>query len=842
MRRLRPELWPLAALLALLLVIFGRLLVQPAGLLVDADRPSLDEHVRPEDRVPGNDLTRLYLPHHLRVGSAVRQTGRIPGWDPAGFGGRPLVGNPQAGLWYPPVWLTWRSGTPAVLGWLTVAHLAWAGVGMLVLARSLGLGRFAAFVAAAAFAGSPYLLGHVAEGHLPHVWGAAWYPWGFWAMSRWQRVGRRAWPLLPPILAAGLLTGHPQEGFYLVLALSVWVATDAVLRWRRGERSLALTRLGAWGLAVILTLGFTAPEWGPATLLRDWLHQGTELSLGQASRYHVRFLNLFQFLSPRALGGPAGYFGRDNLWEPQLAAGLGVLILAVLAWQDRVRSAWVRGCFALVVVGLLFACGRRLGLFAVFYEVVPGVGRFRVPSRSLFLVSLGVALLAAMGLEALTRIDRSALVRFAGRYRRVAFVVAAAVGIGACVAWAIGLAPDSSTTAGAATAQVHETADDLARALLACRTLAANPVFWGALLGAGGLLARGLRPGASSRRLAVGLGLLAVAELGLEGFLSVHVASPDRFLGTDPIAAAIRRDEPEGSWRIRARDAFYPDLAAVTHGLEKTNLNDYFQLQHAADLYERLYPLFDPPAGLVRRRELLVSSPRVRRAVLDRMGVAFLVSDVPLAEVDAQGIELAGRGRWRGRDYLLYRNPTALPRAYVVPRARVAPEGLGMVALFPETPAREAVLMAVDPLDGLEGPRQAFRPASYARPDPDRVVVEVRTQEPGLLVVADTWTPGWSARVDGRPAEVLRGNRAQRVVALPTPGLHRIEMEYTPPGLRSALALTACTAVGWALLTAAALRPPRRSSTPAPNQRRRFPASALSPGFEATGTAGSLSR
>ena len=35
-----------------------------------------------------------------------------PLWDGTGFGGRPMVGNPQAGLFYPPVWLAWWSGAP----------------------------------------------------------------------------------------------------------------------------------------------------------------------------------------------------------------------------------------------------------------------------------------------------------------------------------------------------------------------------------------------------------------------------------------------------------------------------------------------------------------------------------------------------------------------------------------------------------------------------------------------------------------------------------------------------------------------------------------------------------
>ena len=42
--------------------------------------------------------------------------------------------------------------------------------------------------------------------------------------------------------------------------------------------------------------------------------------------------------------------------------------------------------------------------------------------------------------------------------------------------------------------------------------------------------------------------------------------------------------------RIKARDSFYGDLPASVHGIEKTNVDDAFQLDHASVLYETLYP------------------------------------------------------------------------------------------------------------------------------------------------------------------------------------------------------------------------------------------------------------
>ncbi|MHB1424846.1 MAG: YfhO family protein [Gemmataceae bacterium] len=73
----------------------------------------------------------------------------------------------------------------------------------------------------------------------------------------------------------------------------------------------------------------------------------------------------------------------------------------------------------------------------------------------------------------------------------------------------------------------------------------------------------------------------------------------------------------------------------------------------------------------------------------------------------------------------------------------------------------------------------------------------------GLLVLADQWAAGRSAKVDGQPAELLRVNHALKGVALAA-GTHTIVFEYQPPGLVMGplccgLALTALVA-HWFLL------------------------------------------
>ena len=81
------------------------------------------------------------------------------------------------------------------------------------------------------------------------------------------------------------------------------------------------------------------------------------------------------------------------------------------------------------------------------------------------------------------------------------------------------------------------------------------------------------------------------------------------------------------------------------------------------------------------------------------------------------------------------------------------------------------------------------------------MVIEARTARGGLLVLADTYYPGWTATVDGRAQPILRANVMQRGVAVP-PGAHRVVFEFRPESGRQGMLLTA---LGLVLLVGSAL-------------------------------------
>jgi len=144
---------------------------------------------------------------------------------------------------------------------------------------------------------------------------------------------------------------------------------------------------------------------------------------------------------------------------------------------------------------------------------------------------------------------------------------------------------------------------------------------------------------------------------------------------------------------------------------------------------------------------------------------------------------------YAGPDARVYANPYAVPRAFVVGAETVTGDQLGAVTAAGFDPRATAVVSS--PL-GLRGSGSA----RVVVDAPERVVVRAEAGDRALLVLADTWFPGWRAKVDGRDAPIVRADQLLRGVVIGR-GAHTVEFAYAPWSWR----------VGWivSLLTALAL-------------------------------------
>jgi hypothetical protein len=160
-------------------------------------------------------------------------------------------------------------------------------------------------------------------------------------------------------------------------------------------------------------------------------------------------------------------------------------------------------------------------------------------------------------------------------------------------------------------------------------------------------------------------------------------------------------------------------------------------------------------------------------------------------------LTLSTEGHYRlvhSGDVKIYQNLDVLPRAFVVHQAEIIPDVEQQVARLRDPhfdPARALILA-----DGAPQVDRGYGDAQVEVYTPEKIVIGADTDTSGYLLLTDTYYPGWSATVDGQPAEVLRADVMFRAVKL-EPGSHQVEFEYRPATLYWGSRISAVALLMW---------------------------------------------
>src|SRR5439155_24581256 len=179
------------------------------------------------------------------------------------------------------------------------------------------------------------------------------------------------------------------------------------------------------------------------------------------------------------------------------------------------------------------------------------------------------------------------------------------------------------------------------------------------------------------------------------------------------------------------------------------------------------------------------------KPLLDLMGVAYVTGParwgpaltragcVPVAEPSG-----AASGLWQ--------NPAALPRAFLVRGVRVVGSASEAFAAVTSTDFRPGEEVVVEEPLGAPIPPGSVLPGEGARVLRDaaeELRIETTALQPAALVVADSYFPGWEARVDDAAARIARADFAFRAVTLPV-GRHTVTFTYRPRAFRAGARLS----------------------------------------------------
>ncbi len=724
------------------------------------------------------DVHAYWHPQRAALRAAVA-AGELPLWNPwVGFGA-PFLADASAELAYPPTWLLLPLPLPLQFELVTIGHGLLASLGAAALARRLLHGWLPALAAGGAYALAGPVLSAASLYH--HFAGAAFMPWVLWALEGLlRRTDRRSALVLGAWSAGQVLAGSGD--LVLMTALVALLRVALHLRATRGAGLAALLRPLA--LAAGLSLSLSAVQWLP-TLERGVHGLRAAQDFRTRTYWSLHPASLVDLVVPRLVSGaPLPPSERGRLFEgrePLLSClYLGVATLALGALALGLREPRAVPLAAGAGFFLLLSLGRHTPLYAALLEL-PGFALLRYPQKYLLPASLCLALLAALGAAALTR-------AWSDAERRRARVVAAALLALALLAVVAGARLAEEAGGPLATLKLGRSAllAAVACLLLARRSAsaAAQPRLAAAFLVLGGvdlvLVGRGTNPVAPAalyeQRPAVLDRLLAArGRVHAATESSACLAPGDGPAGFDPAAVAA----------LGFLDTLRPP-AGIRWGLrgsydgEFTGLGPRFSAAFAEVVHTR------------------IASEAAQR-LLQLGGVEHVLY---LGRTPPRGLEpVATFATTYACPLHLLRVPETLPDAYVASRElEEGSDALASVLAPGFDPRLEVVLAGGAPAAGALGSSASARVVSRGV---SSLSLAADLAQPGVLVVTEAFDEGWSAEVNGRPAEVLRANGLFRAVRLGA-GRHEVRFRYRPWSVRAG-ALLSGLGLGAVVLLAARL-------------------------------------
>ena len=681
--------------------------------------PAALSHLAPSFRDQGDFFfpLKLYTADRLRAGE-------LPLWNPLSGTGEPWLANGQSGVFYPPS-LLFLLASPALAAALFLGvHFAIAVWGARRFLREENVTEAGALFGAAAFAVSGYAASLSA--YWNHFGAFAYLP-GIAAVARGGLRTRASVLGVAVLVGLQAMTGSPEISVAtvgLAIALAVFPRPGFPEPVVAPPKSESLRRLLA-GVALGLALAaWVLAPMGELVVRSDRRHPLPAESRDYGAVGAPAALSAAGF---PAAGGAGAYLA-------SLYVGPLVLVAAAAAFAEDHRRGLTRLLAAIALLGILLSMHGPPGAWL---RAIPPLDRVRYPVKWLSLTVFSVSMLAGLGADGF---------RFAagasGSRRRLAF---AALALSGCAAAAVSPQPPG--------VRLGSAAGCAALAFLALAGSAQRPAV-GALLS-----------GAASASLVLALAAASASLLRFAPEEELRGCPPEtralsKIAGrvvTPPMAAlwgwALRDDRFDGSMLRRERGALlgYTNLTCRVPALRTAAP---LKTAGAAAIEESVGAAEDAlPAGAASARALWTPIPP-SRLPSRRVGEFFRAPLVP----------------YRPRLSFLrgYRVEPDADRAW----SRVASGRIDLTS--------EVVLdRRPEPDPGAGGAGQHLVIANLAEDSPERVVAQVTTGGPGLLVLTDLHYPGWIAEEEGRRLPILRADGYFRAVALPA-GTHRVVFRYRP--------------------------------------------------------------
>jgi hypothetical protein len=720
------------------------------------------------------DAKALFQAELQFLANAIHQ-GQSPFWSPNVFGGIPQIADPQSLIFSPMALLALLAPHPTFhsLDVAVLALLALSGLAVLMFFRDRGWHPAGGIVAALAFAFGASAAWRIQ--HIGQIESFVFFAVALWLLARALDRASVPYGIAAGVAAALMLLQPDQVAFLAALFLAGFVVDHwlgqpslraAFVRSFKPLAAATLVGVNIIAIPILLTVLFAESSDRAAfpylEATRGSLHPASLLTLLVGGLFSADYA--VPYWGPYSVAwDPKRLFLSPNM--SQLYAGT-LPVLAILCFGVARGVAWTREVRVFSAAGLalvVYALGSYTPLYHVIFGLLPGVNAFRRPADATFLIG---GMTAILGGYLVHRVASGTMPPMRRRHWAIAAaLVAATFAAAIAVALSAGHLQDALAPLARAAGWIGASA----LALLALRRL----------------------PARSSALAVMVVAPLVAADLGANNGPSESTAlPPKRFDILDPDTKnetilllkrllgvplpSDRRDRVE----LLGVGFEWPN-APMIHGFDHTLGYNPLRSADVSDATGARDYIAGPD-----QRTFSPLFPSYRSLLADMLGLRYIVSSVPIGQVDAN--LKAGDLRFLARTHEgnVYENPRALPRVLFAVNWLAADfDWLIETGNWPDFDPRRTVLLEAEtgavpppPRSPAECPRTLARLVHY-----ENTVVEIDADSPcgGYVVLNDVWQQWWTVTVDGKPADILHANVLFRAVEV-TPGRHRVRFEFKP--------------------------------------------------------------
>lgn len=743
-------------LIVLTLIFFHKVLLHPNEMIY-----------------PASDTIRVYALEKSFLVNSIKTYHSLPLWYRYIFSGSPFLANPSVAMFYPLSIFYFLLPVNIAFGYMFVLDIFLLGIFTYLFARVIKLDKFSSLFTSITimFSGPITLLFY--PGHLIVLDPFIWFPLLLLFYELCIKSKKLVFVFFAAILQyATLVAGHTQIAVFTILASLLYFLLRIIFEslQKRNLRSL-LRQLLLLSLSITLGLSLSAIQLLPIFEFSKFSARSNGISYSFASDFSLPPKQLISFILPHFFGSPLNdtYWGKGNFWSLCGYVGILPLLLTTIALIFK-RSKYIAIFTILALFALIYSFGKYGPLFPFIYHNIPGFNSFRVPARFIFTYVFFISLLSGFGMNFLLNKYKEAryqinLSRFSIVLTTISIALTLLVYFKGNVALFEKYILRNSFAQGINHSAIYSLLlNDLIffTVIISCISL----VFL--------LLAKNI---ISRKQFMFFLLMILLIDLFFFDLPFINTKDPEKIYKKPNLINEIKKDK--GRYRVfDMHGKFLPilqvnDLENIT-GYESLYMKDYRDFiwsigQHENKPFESFFEIHS------------IENP----TILNLLNTKYIITD---RKINIKAfIEIM---RWQGalgyeeksdkHYYYIYKNIDYLPRAYLVPNAKIIKNKNNILNMLKDKKfnPKNVVLFDKD-INSPQHNSSTFTPIHITEYQPNKLRLYANLEKPGFLVLSEIWYPGWKAYDNKKEKEILKANYIFRSVYL-TKGLHDIVFIYKP--------------------------------------------------------------